>query len=196
MPLVGAAFAGLITAQFAAVGFTGPKQPQLAMAIGNGVDNYILASNIYQGTSTGVGTGAGKGTGFVLGVVGPVVAAAINGQMASVGFTGTKALQLALAVGNAFSIHILTGQVQSVSAPVAIGVGNGTLKGIIGPAMGASIAGMMAAQGFTGTKQLQLAMSIGKGISSVLSKARVITTIVGAGYPPTPTSGTDIGKLI
>lgn len=196
MPLAGPALGGLISVQFAAMGFVGTKQVQLANAVGNGIVNYILAANIYQGTSTGVGTGGGKGTGFVVGVVGPVVAAAINGQMASAGFTGTKMLQMALAIGNAFSIHILTGQVQSVSAPVAVGVGNGSLKGIVGPAMGASIAGMMAAQGFTGTKQVQLAMAIGKGVASVLSKARVITAIVGAGYPPSPTTGTDIGKLI
>jgi len=196
MPLVGPVLGNLILAQMSAQGFTGSKTLQLAMAIGNGIVTNILATNIYQGTATGIGTGAGKGTGFVVGVVPPVLAGAINAKMAQKGFTGTKMLQLSLAIGIAFSTHILMGQVQSLSVPVAVGVGNGSLKGIIRAAMGGSIMAMMSAQGFTGTKQVNMAMAIGVGVASVLSKARVITTIIGVGYPPSPTTGTDIGKLI
>ncbi|MDD5649580.1 MAG: hypothetical protein PHF86_04070 [Candidatus Nanoarchaeia archaeon] len=182
--------------QFSAVGFTGSKLPQLANAIGNGVANYLLASAFYQGVSVGVGTGAGVGTGFVQGIVGPVTATNIMGMMTAVGFTGSKALQLSNAIGNAFASFIAMGIVNSSSVGMAVGTGTGKIVGIAGPAMGSSIMGMFTAVGFTGSKAPQLANAIGNGIcNTILSSGIVMTTIVGAGYPPNPMTGIDMGKL-
>lgn len=196
MPIAGPVLGGLIISQFAAQGFTGPKQPQLAMALGNGIINSILATNVYQGLATGIGTGAGVGTGILIGLVGPIVGGNITAMMAAQGFTGVKMIQLANAVGNAFSAHMATGIVQSTSTPVAVGTGFGKILGVVGPAVGSSILGMMAAQGFTGVKMAQLAMAIGNGIANSMAIATVQTTIVGAGYPPAPLSGPEFGKLI
>jgi len=196
MPLAAPVFSGLLMTQFTAQGFTGAKTLQLATAIGNGVANYLLASAFYQGVGIGVGVGAGVGTGLVQGVIGPVTGSNILLMMTAVGFTGPKAPQLASAIGNAFSSFIMMGIVNSSSVGVAIGTGTGKIIGVIGPAMASSILGMFAAVGFTGPKTPQLASAIGNGIcNTILSLGIVITTIVGAGFPPTPMSGVDIGKL-
>lgn len=196
MPLAGPVFSGLLMTQFAAQGFTGSKLLQLSNGIGNGVTNYLLASAYYQGISVGIISGIGIGTGFVQGIVGPVTGISIMSMMTSVGMTGSKTLQLSNAIGNAFATFISTGIVNSTSTGVAIGTGTGKIVGIAGPAMGSSIMTMFTAAGFTGSKTLLLANAIGNGIcNTILSSGIVITTIIGAGYPPNPMTGTDIGKL-
>lgn len=194
--LAGPVFTGLLMTQFAAQGFTGSKLLQMSNAIGNGVANYLLASAYYQGISVGVIAGAGVGTGFVQGILGPTTGMNIYSMMTAVGFTGSKSLQLANAIGNAFSSFISMGIVNSSSIGMAVGTGTGKIVGIAGPAMATSIMGMFTAVGFTGSKTLQLANAIGNGIcNTILSSGIVITTIVGGGYPPNPMTGTDIGKL-
>lgn len=196
MALAGPVFSGLLMTQFAAQGFTGAKLLQMSNAIGNGVANYLLASAYYQGTSVGIIAGAGVGTGFVQGVVGPVTGANIMSMMTAVGFTGSKALQISNAVGNAFASFIVMGIVNSSSIGMAVGTGTGKIIGIAGPAMASSIMGMFSAVGFTGAKVPQLSSAIGNGIcNTILSSGIVITTIVGGGYPPSPSTGSDIGKL-
>ena len=194
--LAGPAFSGLLMALFAAQGFTGAKLLQLSNGIGNGVANYLLSSALYQGTSVGIIAGVGVGTGFVQGIVGPATGANIMTMMTAVGFTGSKTLQLSNAIGNAFASFIVMGIVNSTSIGMAVGVGTGKIIGIAGPAMGSSIMGMLSAVGFTGSKLLQLSNAIGNGIcNTILSSGIVITTITGAGYPPSPMTGTDFGKL-
>ncbi len=196
MPLAAPVFTGLLTTQFASQGFTGAQLLQLSTAIGNGVANYLLASAVYQGVGIGVGTGVGVGTGFVQGIIGPVTGTNIFTMMTSVGFTGAKSIQMAMAIGNAFSSFISLGIVNSICAGVAVGAGTGTITGIAGPVMGTSILSMFAAVGFTGAQTPQLASAIGNGICNTISTTGiVITTIVGAGFPPVPTTGVDVGKL-
>lgn len=195
MALAGPLLGTLIMSEFAAKGFTGSQNQILALAIGNGVINYIMLSNYYQGTATGIGTGAGVGTGFVTGVVGPITGGLIYTEMTSAGLSGTKALDISMAVGSAFATHIATGIVSSASTPVANGVGVGSILGVVGGLMGGSILAMMSASGLTGTQTVGLAMAIGNGIATAISSAVVTTTIVGAGYPPSPLTGVDIGKL-
>jgi len=196
MPLAGPVLGSLITAQFSAVGFTGTKQLTLAMAIGNGVITNILATNIYQGNSIGIGTGVGVGTGTISGITGILTGALIYGYMLQNGLTGTQGLNMSNAIGNAFATHIATGIVTSSSTPVASGTGIGFIKGVIGLGLSASIFGFMSASSFTGTKTIDLANSIGNGIADALALGTVNTKIVGAGYPPTPLSGIDIGKML
>jgi hypothetical protein len=187
----------MILAQFTAQGFTGAKLPLFANAVGNGVANYLLASAIYQGISVGIGPGAGVGTGMVQGIVGPVTGANILSMFTAVGFTGAKTPQMAMAIGNAFGTFIMTGIVNSSSIGMAIGTGTGKIIGVAGPAMAASILGMFTAVGFTGAKTSLLANAIGNGIcNTILSMGIVMTTIVGVGYPPTPMTGSDVGKLL
>jgi len=194
--LSGSILGNLINLQMQAMGLKGTKTPLFSTAVGTGIVTSILASNFYVGQSTGIGTGAGKGTGMVLGIVGPVVGMSIYGQMQSQNLTGTKSLQLAMAIGNAFAMHMLSGQVQSVSAPVVVGTGTGKLQGIAGPLIATSIMGFFTAVGFTGTKLLQMATAVGNGIASSMASAQVMTVIVGGGYPPSPLSGVDTGKLM
>jgi len=197
MPLAGPVFSSLLMTQFSAQGFTGAKLPQMSLAIGNGVANYLLSSAFYQGIGVGVGAGAGVGTGFVQGIVGPLTGSNILAMMNAVGFTGSKAPQLAMAIGNAFSSFISLGIVNSTCIGMAVGTGNGRILGIAGPGMAASLVGMFSAVGFTGSKMPLLSNAIGNGIcNSILSMGIVITTIVGAGYPPNPMTGSDIGKLV
>jgi len=194
--LSGSVLGNLINQQMLAMGLKGTKAPLFSTAVGTGIVTSILASNIYVGQSTGIGTGAGKGTGMVLGIVGPAVGMSIYGQMQSQSLKGTKSLQLAMAIGNAFAMHILSGQIQSVSTPVVVGTGTGKLQGIAGPLIATSIMGFFTAMGFTGTKLLQMATAIGNGIASSMASAQVMTVIVGGGYPPSPLSGVDTGKLM
>lgn len=197
MPISGPIFTGLLMAEFSAQGFTGSKLVQLSTGIGNGVANYLLASAIYQGTGIGVGAGTGVGTGFVQGIVGSVVGANIYSMMSAFSMTGSKSLQLSMAIGNAFSSFIAMGIVNSSCIGMAIGTGTGTIMGIAGPAMGSSILGMLSAVGFTGSKIAQFANAIGSGIcNSITSSGIVITTIIGVGYPPNPMTGVDIGKIM
>jgi hypothetical protein len=195
MPIVGPVFQGILMTQFTAQGFTGSKLIQLSSAIGNGVANYLLASAIYQGTAVGIGVGAGVGTGTVQGIIGPVTSTNIMTMMTAVGFTGAKTFQMATAIGNGFSAFIATGIVTSASAGVAAGTGIGKLI-VVGPAMAASILTMFTAVGFAGAKTPLLASAIGNGIcNTILSTGIVVTAIVGAGFPPTPMTGVDTGKL-
>jgi hypothetical protein len=196
MALTGSIFSSLLMSQFSAQGFTGSKLLQMSNAIGNGVANYLLASAFYQGVSTGVGVGAGVGTGYIQGIIGPVTGTNIQSMMTAFGFTGSKSLQLSMAIGNAFAIFITTGIVNSSSIGVAIGAGTGKIMGIAGPAMGSSILSMFSAVGFTGSKIPQFSNAVGNGIcNTILSMGIVITVITGAGYPPVPVTGSDIGKV-
>lgn len=196
MALSGPVFSGLLMTQFSAVGFTGAKLLQMSNAIGNGVANYLLASAFYQGVSVGVGVGAGIGTGFIQGVIGPITGANIQSMMTSFGLAGSKSLQLSMAIGNAFASFISLGIVNSSSIGVAIGTGTGKIMGIAGPAMGASILSMFSAVGFTGAKTPQLSNAIGNGIcNTIISTGIVFTVITGAGFPPSPMTGADIGKV-
>jgi len=196
MPLSGPILGNLIFLEMSGQGFTGSKMLQLSSAIGLGTINNIQATNFYQGTSTGIGTGAGVGTGFVTGIVGPVVGSLIYAEMLGQGLTGSKSLQLANSIGNAFSSHISSGIVNSTSSPVCSGTGIGKLQGIVGQAIGMSIFSMMGAFTLTGSKSLNLALSIGAGIANAFSGAIVTTVITGAGYPPSPLTGIDVGKLM
>jgi hypothetical protein len=195
MPISGPVFSGLLMVELASQGFTGAQLLQLSNGIGNGVANYLLTSAIYQGVGIGTTVGAGVGTGFVQGIVGPVAGMNIFQMMTAVGFTGPKAIQMAMAIGNAFSSFISLGIVNSVCIGMAIGTGTGTLI-VAGPAMAASIMGMLTAVGFTGSQTLQLAMAIGNGIcNTILSSGIVMTVLVGGGFPPIPMTGVDIGML-
>jgi len=198
MPLIGPVLGSLINTQFAAQGFTGVKQFQLATALGNGIIFHIQFVNFYQGTAIGVGTGAGVGTGFINPgtVAAPLVTSQIILGLTAQGYTGVKMPQLAAAIGNAFSAHIITGIVQTTTTPVAVGSGFGKILGVTGPGCGAQIFSMMAAQGFTGTKMLQLAQGVGLGIANIMNAAVVQTVIAGGGFPPTPASSPEFGKLI
>jgi len=196
MPLAAPVLGGLISQNFLSSGLTGTKQLQLANAIANGLVTSILATNIYQGTGIGVGTGVGVGTGNIKVMPAPVVTASIFAMMLKNGMIGTKAIDIASAVGKAFATHIKMGIVTSTCSPVANGTGIGTLKGVTGKGLSVSIFGFMGTFGLTGTKSIDLANSIGEGVATVLKTAIVQTTIVGAGYPPTPVSGPDIGKMI
>lgn len=196
MPLAGPVFSGLIYKQFLDKKFKGTKALTLANAIGNGVVMNILSTNLYSGQGVGIGVGVGSGTGSIKGIVGPVVGLSIYGQMLSKGLKGTKALNLAMAIGSAFATHIKSGMVTSVCAGLANGVGIGTLKGVTGAAMGTMINTMMMAQGIKGTKAAVLASAIGNGIANILKMGIITTTIKGAGYPPSPSSGKDTGKMM
>ena len=54
----------------------------------------------------------------------------------------------------------------------------------------------MQASAMTGTQAANLAFAIGDGIAIAIKAGFVQTTIVGAGYPPVPTAGIDIGKMV
>lgn len=196
MPLAGPLFGTTIFAQFSAKGFTGSKALTLANAIGIGSITNIQATNFYDGTATGIGTGAGKGTGFVQGIVGTVAGALIYKEMLSQNLTGSKALDLANAVGSAFATHIKLGIINSVASPVANGTGIGKIKGVTGVAMGNMILATMVGFGLTGSKNRNLATAIGNGLASSISQGIAQTVITGGGYPPVSVSGKDFGKLI
>jgi len=196
MPIAGPIFGGLLLGQFSAMGFKGTKIAQLAMAIGNGTANYLMSAAIYQGAGVGTTPGAGVGTGFVQGIVGPAAGANVMAMMTAMGFKGTKIMSMSMAIGNAFAQYIKMGIVQSSCLGMAIGSGIGKII-VVGPAMGASISGMMMAMGFKGTKAVQFAMAVGNGLCLTITSMGIVTTIVaGAGYPPTPMSGADIGKIM
>lgn len=196
MPLAGPIFTSLLMQQFSAIGFKGSKLLQMASAIGNGVSNYLLTSSIYQGTAVGIIVGVGVGTGRVNGIIGPLVGTNIMSMMTSMGFKGSKTLQLSMAIGKAFANFIKMGVVTSTCTGMAVGTGIGKLI-VVGPVMGTNIASMFTAVGFKGAKIQQFAMAIGMGIcNSITSMGIVQTTIVGGGYPPVPSSGVDIGKII
>ena len=195
MPLIAPVLGSLIFAQLSAKGLVGVKTFQLSQAIGNGVTNYILAAAIYQGVGIGTTPGVGVGTGTIQGIVGPIVGQNIYIQMLAQGLIGAKAMSMASAIGSAFASFIATGIVTSTCAGMAIGTGIGTIIGLIGPAMGASIFSMLTAQGLVGAKTFQLANAIGSGICISMSLGIVTTVIVGAGFPPTPMTGVDIGKI-
>jgi hypothetical protein len=197
MALSGNLLGTLIQTNLASKNFTGSQIANLSNAIGIGIINEILLSNRYEGKASGTGAGSGTGTGTVLGIVGADVATSIYKNMGDRDLKGTKALDLAIGIGDAFATHILSGIVNSVSAPVGIGAGVGKIKGIVGTAVGSQISTMMTSFNLTGTSSPNLAMAIGEAIASAFLTAQVTTVIVGTvSYPPVPTSGgEDIGKL-
>jgi hypothetical protein len=198
MPLAGPVLGGLIATNFASSGIAGVQSVPLAMAIGNGIVNTILATNFYQGNAVGTGPGPGVGTGVVIGLTPPVVGGNITVMMTSRGIAGTMAAPMAMAIGNAFVTHMATGVVTASGAPVAIGKGTGFLLGVTG--MGLQIQGMMTSAGIIGTQAINLALAIGDAIElAIFSNAIVNTVIVGTPAPPPagpfPMAGVEMGKL-
>lgn len=198
MPIVGSVLGGLISSQLAASGFVGPQMPVLAMAIGNGIVNTILATNVYTGATVGVGPGPGVGTGVVVGLVPTVVGGNIITMMTSSGIIGPQSPVLANAIGTAFVTHMAMGVVTSAGAPVATGKGTGTIAGVVG--VGLQISSMMAASGLVGAQATILAMAIGNGIELSMLSAIVNTVIVGVPAPPPagpiPMGAIETGKLV
>lgn len=206
MPIVGAACGSMIQLQLAAAGFLGQNITQMAMAIGNGVINSILSSATYTGSSTGLGIGAGSSTGKILGgiTIGPTVGNMIYLQMTAQGLLGEKAQAFANAVGAGIANHIAAAAiVTGASTIVGIGVGTGTIVGVVGPAVGMQVFAMMTAQGLLGQDAQKLANAIGNGVATAVSMSTVTTTIVGAAvgtvppaFPPIPSTGSDTGRII
>lgn len=205
MPINGAACGSMIQLQMLAAGFTGQNSNQLASAIGNGVINSILSTAIYSGTSTGLGIGTGASIGKISGTI--VTGAALGGliftQMTAMGLLGEKAQTLANAVGKGIAAHMALAIVQGTSTIVGIGAGTGVVVGVVGPAVGAQIFTMMSAQGLIGQNAIQLANAIGNGVALAIQSSTVTTTITGAAvgtvppaFPPIPSTGTDIGRII
>jgi len=197
MPLAGSIMGSMLSSQFMLQGFTGPQSVNLAMALGNGIVSYIQVANIYQGQAVGVGTGAGIGTGFLQGIVGPAITPIIFASMLAKGIKGVKALNTAMAIGNALSMHIPMGIVTSTSTPVCVGTGFGKLQGLVGPSMGNVIYLFMLAAGMTGTQSLNLAMAVGDGVCNSINTFGIVTTVIaGGGFPLVPVVGVDFGKLV
>lgn len=204
MPISGVILGSIIQAQFASNGFVGTAIPQLSSALGNGIVNPILATGTYTGVSTGLGIGAGTSTGVLSGgiVIAPVVSNLIYLQMTASGMLGSKVLQMSNAIGSAVASHMLTAIVQGASTIVAAGVGTGTIIGVLGPIVGASISSQMSLFGMLGQSAPQLAFAIGNAIALAFSTTIVNTTIVGVpvgpippAFVPIPVVGTDTGKL-
>lgn len=200
MSLSGPIFGTTLLRYFTAVGFTGAQLPQFSSALGNGIVNNILATNVYNGVTVGIGPGPGIGTGKVVGLVGPIVAQNIFISLSARGFTGSQLLNMCLGIGNAFSEHILTfGIINSTGTPVAIGTGSGSLFGIVGTLLSTSIYTTLVSVGLAGTYSSTLASGIGDGLALSMSTALVTTTIVGTPAPPPagpiPLGGVESGKL-
>jgi hypothetical protein len=205
MPISGAAMAALIQLQMTAKGMTGQYVMKLSQAIGSGVVSSILASAIYNGTSTGLTIGAGASTGkLAAGVtIGTVVGNMIYLQMTAAGLRGEYAQKLASAIGAGVAKHMATAMVQGASTIVAIGSGTGTIKGVVGSSMGALIFAQMGAKGMTGQYAQKLASAIGKGVANSIKQTIVTTTITGIAigpippvFPPVPGTGVDTGKIV
>ena len=200
MAINGSILGQQILGQFASKGFTGSQSANFANAVGNGIVTNILATNIYQGTTTG-SMGAGVGTGKASGLIGPLVGLKIYDAMIGKGWSGSQQLNMAMAVGEAFANHILAfGIVNSSPSPtlppVAVGVGVGTITGIVGATMGQSILSFFSSAGMTGSQIENTSKAIGSGIAESMSAVIVNTVIVGViSPPPTPTVGAEIGKL-
>lgn len=180
-------------------GFTGSQTLIFSTAIGNGIINSILATNIYSGATIGTGPGPGIGIGKVVGLVGTVVGQNIFTMMGSHGIAGSQSLNTAMGIGEAFAEHVMSlGIVNSAGAPVAIGTGTGPITGVLGAPMGQMIMSMLSSSGMVGSQSLNLAMAIGDGIALSMSTAIVNTVITGVPSPPTPipTAGVETGKLI
>jgi hypothetical protein len=205
MPIAGPILASLIQAQMTANGMTGQYDMQLSQAIGNGIVNSVLATAMYTGTSTGLGLGAGVSTGSLLGtiIIGPSVGGLIFAQMTALGLTGQKSFPLASSVGNAVAMHMATAIVQGASTIVGIGTGMGVIVGVVGPSVGSMITLQMTAMGLTGQYSMILANAIGLGVALAFQASTATTVIMGAAigpvppaFPPIPSVGTDMGKLI
>jgi hypothetical protein len=205
MPIAGPILGSLILAQMSSHGILGQSSPQLAMALGNGIINNVLATGVYTGVSTGLGIGAGASTGTITGAatIGPTVTGLIMTNALAMGLVGQSTFQLVDSVGQAFAAHMLTALVIGASTIVGIGKGTGIIVGIVPPVMSASIYSMMLSAGMVGVSSIQLANAIGAGIAIAMTMSLVNTVITGAAIgpvPPTfipiPSVGTDIGKII
>jgi hypothetical protein len=86
-------------------GFTGTKTFQLSSAIGNAFSSFIYTGIV---NSSSAGVAVGNGVGKLLGVVGQVMSLSILNMFYSVGFTGSKILQLSNAIGNGICNTILS----------------------------------------------------------------------------------------
>ncbi|MDO8640278.1 MAG: hypothetical protein Q7R33_01940 [Nitrosarchaeum sp.] len=205
MPISGVILGNLIFVECSGQGFTGSKLLQLSNALGNGIVNSILATAIYTGTSTGLGIGVGASTGTLAGsiIIGPAIGSLIFSQMGLLGLLGSKTLSLSTAIGNAVATHMSTAIVTGSSTIVATGAGTGTIVGVVGSAMGSMINLQMTAFSLTGTDSVKLANAIGNGVALAIQASLVTTSIVGVpigvvppAFPPIPSVGTDIGRLI
>ena len=204
MPISGPVLGQQIYGMMALSTLSGSQTFPLAQAIGNGIANSILATGVYQGASTGLGLGVGVSVGFLTGgiVMPSIVSNLILVNMTAQGLVGSHTLNLANAIGNAVSAHMLTAVVQGASTVVAAGAGVGSIIGVIGPVLGMSISLQMLASGLTGTAVTQLSQAIGMGVAAALSATVVNTVITGVPvgpippvFPPIPCVGTDTGKL-
>jgi hypothetical protein len=116
--IIGPTVTALIFSQMTAAGLAGTANLQLASAIGNAVAMH-MATAIVQGVSSVVAIGTG--TGVIVGVVGPMLGAAILAQMTAMGLTGSATPQLSMAIGDGIALAIQASIVTTTIVGVAVG---------------------------------------------------------------------------
>lgn len=192
-------FSAQLQQSFTLFGLAGSMAPALSTALGNGIINSILATNIYNGATVGTAGPIGNGTGKIIGLVPNLCGLNITTGLLMSGIVGAQAANLGNAIGFAFANHITAlGIVTSVGSPVAIGTGTGVITGIVSTVMAQSILASCASSGLTGSMISGLANGVSVGIALSMAATVVQTVIVGVPFPPplaVPAISVEVGKL-
>jgi hypothetical protein len=176
---------------------TGQFVPALVMALSNGLISAIQATPILTADS---GT-SGVGVGFVpLPAAAPAVASPgtlavlLEGQLRGVGIAGMKVSQLAQALAQGITAHLLLAVVSSQHPGVGTGAGIGSFIPVL-PTYVSQIQAALAAGGIVGQYAPNLGLAVANAITTYLAGIVLTVPIVGPAGPA-PGTGAGTGRLV
>jgi hypothetical protein len=183
----------IVTGALTSNGIVGVSMPQLALALTNGLVQYVLTGITI--TSQDVGTvGSGVGTGFGISLEVPILFQNFQTTFTAAGINGTHSRLIINAISTAYSSVFRIANM--VTTNVGVAVGTGVVSVIPNTIISIpTYIGNFTASLLLGISAPALATAIAKGLDQSLPTAKGTVIIAG---PPSSTSstGNGLGKIL
>ncbi len=197
MSLVGPRWSSNLDGKLAAKGFVGARLHLFTDAVGNGSQQHSSGKS-FSTQDVGTVPGAGQGSGTGITVNGANAANNIFALATAAGFMGQRLHDVCDACGQTLQDEYAQATLQSVDAPVFLGVGTivqGSIA-VVGPMWGTQIQSLGTADNFIGQRWPDFSNAIGSGqAQEVIANGTGTLTIVGSGGTPSPGSGSGVGTM-
>jgi hypothetical protein len=190
MPVQANLISTAIKAQFAASGFTGKNDKDIADSVGGAVAKYLVIPNLVSCTLNGVMGPIGQISSImIVGIVPQVMGSLMITKAASLKFTGTKMTTFFNAIASGVS-QVLLGMLLSGNAVgIAVGAGTGKFTAISDQPLSKIILAEMLSRRLTGKNNKDIANIVAFGIANHLKSSATFTVMTTGAIAPVSPAG-------
>jgi len=190
MPVVPTAITAAINAQFAAVGFSGRNDFDIAVAIGNGVGNYMITPNLVTGTLSGTaGPTSSVSSLAVIGLVPQVMSGFMVQRAAGSDVRGRDVFKFFNAVSTGIVTVLQTAFLTGTAVGIGPGGGIGRFTTVNEQAISSLVNAQFVAKNITGRDAFKIANAIGFGIANHLRTSVTFSLVAMGAVAPVPPVG-------